>query len=110
MIVEEFATIVGMDLMNRKGQAIQDLSEALLHYFLASAQDSSPLAPACSHINHLQGMDIVSLGNLTTMMDQIGLKVSWCLLVPRDSLHRDLFTQLISLAWSFTRKLGSIAS
>jgi hypothetical protein len=52
----------------------------------------------------------LSAADLSTMVNQVGFEMSWGLLVPSNSGHRDISAEAVSLGRSFARKLGRVAS
>ena len=101
---------IGMDFQHREGDTSQDAAEAIFHDPVTAAQRGHLLGPASSHIDHLDGMDIVTGTTDATVMDCVYFEMPWLLFVPRDPSHGDLSGYPIGLGRAFARQARLILS
>jgi len=74
--IEELVAIIRMQLDDGERQAGQDAGKAILHDGVAPPQDGHPLAPAGSNVDQLQGVDVLAVGAISAVMNQIDFEVA----------------------------------
>lgn len=108
VVIEELATIVRMEFQYREWQAGQDTAETIFHNQVTAPQHGYSLAPGRSHIDHLDGMDILPRSAEAAMMNQVRFEVAWLLRVPGDPFHGDISGYSIAPGRSSVREKGLV--
>jgi hypothetical protein len=111
-LVEELGIIIGVDLQHLERQASEEKIETIGDHPKAAPEYGHELAPAGGNIEHLEAVDIFSIGSFSTVVDQIDFNVIGFVDVPGDLADRKLFEQAVRLrAAGFSpRKFGFAAA
>src|SRR5512136_1758046 len=95
MVIEELAAVVRMYFQDGKGQATAQPAKSVLHHDITASQDSHALAPAGTHVNHLQSVHVIARGTRPTVMHQVYLKMARLAFIPGQALHRHFAQNLV---------------
>jgi hypothetical protein len=96
-----------MDFKRQEGKTSYGAAEAIFHDPVATPQRGRLLGPANSHIDHVDGKDMVTGTPDATVMDCDYLELPWLLFVPRNPFHRDLPGCAIGLSRAFWEAGGA---
>jgi hypothetical protein len=76
VVVGELTAVVKMDVPDCEGQLSENVGEGIDHDQAAAAQDSAAFTPDGGHIDHLEGMHILTLGVEARVVHQVCLAVA----------------------------------
>jgi hypothetical protein len=108
VVVEELGTVVGVKLSHGEREMGQNLVESIPYDLIAASQDGSALAPGRGHIDHLNGVDVLTGGARAAVMDQVNLEVPRFLLLPGNTLHRDITEETVARSRLGSGKAGLV--